>query len=106
MVVVWRHCFGDRCLAISAADLAAAGVAEEDSAAVDLVAAVAASEEALAEAVISEAEVLVVAGNSAALCVSLRSSALNELQRRERRDTQRTAEKNFVTIGGTQTNYG
>jgi hypothetical protein len=73
VVVVWRHCSGDRCLAILvAADLAAAG-AVVVSAAADLVAVVAVLVEVSAEAVTSEVEVLVVAGNSAVLCVSLRS---------------------------------
>jgi hypothetical protein len=43
------------------------------SAAADLVAVVAVLVEVSAEAVTSEVEVLVVAGNSAVLCVSLRS---------------------------------
>ena len=69
VVVVWRHCFGDLCLAISAAaveagDPAAAGVVEAASAAADLVAVVAASVEVSAEAGTSEVEVLVGVGKA------------------------------------------
>jgi hypothetical protein len=66
VVVVWRHCFGDRCLAIwagviEAGDRAAAG-AEVASAEADLVAVAADLVEVSEEAVTSEVEVLVVAG--------------------------------------------